>query len=157
MRIWIIGCCDYIMVSFNTSTEDLDHGVKRHIGMFRKTRQIFEGHVSFWQQEQWSRFMSLFTWSHAMWSSSVASIDGLEVETEEASVVPGYDGGRSLLLLLWNLKQLKKNPEVISTFLTYHSGGYLVDYVVTSLADHSGWKFNQKSHFENRDFLFFSF
>ena len=31
------------MVSFNTSAGELDHGVKRHIGMYRKTRQMFEG------------------------------------------------------------------------------------------------------------------
>ena len=31
------------MVSLNTSTADLDHGVKRHVGMYRKTMQMFEG------------------------------------------------------------------------------------------------------------------
>ena len=62
----------------------------------------------------------------------------------------GWDGGglrcsrirRRPITIAATLKfeTVEKKPEVISTFLTYHSGGYLVDYVVTSLADHSGWK-----------------
>ena len=39
----IVGCCDHIMLSFNTSTGDLDHGVRRHIGIYRKTMKMFEG------------------------------------------------------------------------------------------------------------------
>ena len=31
------------MVSLNTSTADLDHGVKRYVGIYRKTMQMFEG------------------------------------------------------------------------------------------------------------------
>ena len=53
--IVIIGCCDHIALSFDTSTEDLkswshgiiDHGVKKHIGIYRKTTEIFDGQYTY--------------------------------------------------------------------------------------------------------------